>query len=51
LDRKLKTDNLEKKADILVLVTDAFPQGHNKFFNMKGVWVCSLEELKPLALV
>ncbi|MEO0234626.1 MAG: DUF2130 domain-containing protein [candidate division WOR-3 bacterium] len=49
--KKLKEDNLEKKADLLVLVTDAFPDGHKNFFNMEGVWVCSLEELKPLAMI
>lgn len=49
--KKFKEDNLEKKADILVLVTEVFPEGQKSFFNQDGVWICSLKELKGVAFV
>ncbi len=48
--QKLRDDNLVAKADILVLVTETMPDGNDKFFYKDGVWICSLWELKGLAL-
>ena len=49
--QKLKNDNLEAKADILVLVSQAMPDGEDKYFYKDGVWVCSFAEIKGLAFV
>jgi len=49
--KKLREDNLEVKADILVLVTEAMPEDENKFFLKDGVWICSFFEIKGLSLV
>ncbi|MCS7250154.1 MAG: DUF2130 domain-containing protein [candidate division WOR-3 bacterium] len=49
--RKLREDNLEMKADILVLVTEAMPEKENKFFFEDGVWVCNFFELKPVSYI
>lgn len=49
--QKLRDDNLTVKADVLVLVTETMPDGHDKFFFKDGVWICSLWEAKGLSLV
>lgn len=49
--QKLRDDNLEIRADILVLVTETMPDGEDKFFYRDGVWICSLWEVKALSLV
>lgn len=49
--RKLKEDNQEQKADILVLATEALPTGKSKYYYEDGVWVCSFNEVKPLIMV
>jgi hypothetical protein len=49
--QKLRDDNLSVKADVLVLVTEKMPDGHDKFFYKDGVWICSLWEVKGLSLV
>ncbi len=49
--KKLKDDNLSIKADILVLVTEALPEGVDKFFLKDGVWICSFFELQGLSFV
>lgn len=49
--QKLRDDNLTVKADVLVLVTETMPDGHDKFFYKDGVWICSLWEAKGLSLV
>ncbi|MCX8012507.1 MAG: DUF2130 domain-containing protein, partial [Desulfobacterota bacterium] len=49
--KKLREDNLEIKADILVLVTEAMPEEENKFFLKDGVWVCPFFEIKGLSFV
>jgi len=48
---KLKNDNLREKADILVLVSEALPDGTDKFGLLDGVWICSFHEIKALSLV
>lgn len=49
--RKLREDNLEMKADILVLVTETMPEKEDKFFFKEGVWICSFFELKPVSFI
>jgi len=49
--QKLRDDNLEKGADVLVLVTQTMPPGHDHFFHKDGVWICSLWEVKALSMV
>ncbi|GAB4135647.1 MAG: DUF2130 domain-containing protein [Bacteroidia bacterium] len=49
--KKLKDDNLQLKADILVIATEAMPKGENRFYFKDGVWVCAFTEAKALSLV
>lgn len=49
--KKLRDDNLEVKADILVIVTETMPEGADKYFFKDGVWICSFWEIKGLSLV
>lgn len=49
--QKLRDDNLEVNADILVLITEAMPEGEKNFIHKDGVWVCSFTQAKPLAMV
>lgn len=49
---KLKEDNLEAKADILILVTQTMPKGCTSRFMIKeNVWICSLSDVKDLTSV
>jgi len=48
---KLKENMLSAKADICVLVTQAYPAGMNRFGLHEGVWVCSFEEVKSVSLI
>ncbi|MEM4326435.1 MAG: DUF2130 domain-containing protein [Candidatus Pacearchaeota archaeon] len=49
--QKLRDDNLDVKADILVLVTETMPEGETRFFFKDGVWICSFLEVKAFSLV
>ncbi|HRP02702.1 MAG TPA: DUF2130 domain-containing protein [Candidatus Kapabacteria bacterium] len=50
--KKLKEDNKEQKADILVIASEAMPQGKTKYYyDEAGVWVCNFNEIKPLIMV
>lgn len=50
--QKLRDDNLEVKADVLVIVTEAMPSDNEyKYFHKDGVWVCSFWEIKSFSLV
>lgn len=49
--QKLRDDNLEIKADVLVLVTETMPTGQKTFFQKDGIWICSLSEVSGLSLV
>lgn len=49
--KKLKQDNLETKADILVLVTDALPKGIERYGLIENVWVCGFNDVRELSLV
>jgi len=48
---KLKEDGVREKADICVLVTEALPEDIEKIGKKDGVWICSFNEFKGLALV
>jgi hypothetical protein len=50
--QKLRDDNLEVKADVLVIVTEAMPSDTEyKYFYKDGVWVCSFWEIKSFTLI
>lgn len=49
--KKFKQDNLNTKADILVLVTNALPKEIQRYGIVDGVWVCSFNDVKELSLV
>lgn len=42
---KLKEDNLEEKADVLVIVSQALPDGADKYFYEDGVWICQFSDI------
>lgn len=49
---KLKQDNLQAKADIMVIVTKTMPKGvSGKYALIDQVWVTTLENLKDLSLL
>ncbi len=48
---KFKQDNLNAKADVLVLVTNALPKGIERYGIVEGVWVCGFDDVKELSLV
>lgn len=50
--QKLRDDNLEAKADVLVIVTEVMPADSEfKYFYKDGVWICSFSEIKGFSLV
>jgi len=49
--KKFKQDNLNTKADVLVLVTNALPKDIQRYGIIDGVWVCSFNDVKELSLV
>lgn len=49
--KKLREDNLEMKANILVLVTETMPKKEERFFFKDGVWICHFLELKPVSFI
>jgi len=48
---KLKEDGGRVKADICVLVTEVLPEDIEKIGKKDGVWICTFNEFKGLALV
>lgn len=48
---KFKQDNLNTKADILVLVTNALPKHIERYGIIDGVWVCGFNDVRELSLV
>lgn len=48
---KFKADNLNTKADILVLVTNALPKNIERYGIVDGVWVCGFNDVRELSLV
>lgn len=49
--KKFKQDNINTKADILVLVTNALPKDIQRYGIIDGVWICSFNDVKELSLV
>ncbi|MEI6089038.1 MAG: DUF2130 domain-containing protein [bacterium] len=48
---KLKTDAVAAKADICIIVSEALPDGIETIGYKDGVWICSFNNFKGLALV
>lgn len=49
--QKLKENNLEQKADILILVTNVLPAGMQRYGIYEGIWICHFSHVKELSLV
>lgn len=49
--KKFKQDNLQTKADIMVLVTNALPKHIQRYGVIDNVWVCGFNDVKELSLV
>jgi hypothetical protein len=48
---KLKADALTVKADVLVIITEALPDGIEKIGQKDGVWICNYFDFKGLVVV
>jgi hypothetical protein len=48
---KLKADQRLAQADVAILVTQTMPKEMTHFGEKNGIWICSFEEVKPLAAV
>jgi hypothetical protein len=48
---KLKADALIVKADLLVIITEALPDGIEKIGQKEGVWICTYNDFKGLIIV
>ncbi len=49
--KKLREDNLTVKADVLVLVTEALPDGCDGYTFQDGVWICTFWQVRGLSMV
>jgi hypothetical protein len=48
---KLKHDMVGQKANVAVLVTEAYPKELDRFGIIDGVWVCKFVDIKPLVML
>ncbi|MCJ8210266.1 DUF2130 domain-containing protein [Mucilaginibacter sp. RS28] len=48
---KLKKDMRSTGADIAVIVTQCYPKDMDCFGERDGVWICSFDEVKPVAYI
>ena len=48
---KLREDMRLQQADLGVIVTEALPDGMTRFGEVDGVWICTFQEFKALALL
>ena len=48
---KLKSDNLEVNADLLVLLTKSMPADKSSYYLDDGVWICPFNQAKDFCLV
>ena len=48
---KLKADMRSQGADIAILVTQAFPKDMERFGEKEGIYICSYQEVKSVALL
>lgn len=49
--KKLREDNQTVKADVLVLVTEAMPNGCDSYVFQDGVWICTFWQVRSLSMV
>ncbi len=49
--KKLREDNQTVKADVLVLVTEAMPDGCDSYVFQDGVWICNFWQVRSLSMV
>ncbi|MCL2119125.1 MAG: DUF2130 domain-containing protein [Planctomycetaceae bacterium] len=49
--QKLRDDNLEVNADVLVIVTETMPVGQDRFFCKDNVWICPFGGIKEFSMV
>jgi len=49
--KKLREDNQTVKADVLVLVTEAMPDGCDGYVFQDGVWICTFWQVRSLSMV
>jgi len=49
--QKLRNDNLEVNADVLVIATKTMPTGQERFFCKDGVWICPFWGIKEFSMV
>jgi hypothetical protein len=48
---KLKADALIVKADLLVIISEALPDGIEKIGQKDGVWICTYNDFKGLVII
>ncbi|HEX8549400.1 MAG TPA: DUF2130 domain-containing protein [Cytophagaceae bacterium] len=48
---KLKNDLRGQKGDLAVIVTECMPKDMNRFGNRDGIWICSFQEVKGVAMI
>lgn len=48
---KFKADMRESGATFGILVTEAYPKGHDRMLQMDEIWICSMSEFKGLCQV
>ena len=48
---KLKTDMRSQGADIAIIVTQSFPKDMERFGEKEGIYICSYQEVKSVALL
>lgn len=48
---KLKADAITVKADLLVIITEALPDGIDKIGQKDGVWICTFNDFRGLVIV
>ena len=48
---KLKEDQRSVQADVAILVTATLPKDMKQFGEKSGIWICTFEDVKPLATV
>jgi hypothetical protein len=49
--KKLREDNQTVKADVLVLVTEAMPNGCEGYVFQGGIWICTFWQVRSLSMV
>ncbi len=49
--KKLREDNQTVKADVLVLVTEAMPNGCEGYVFQGGVWICTFWQVRSMSMV